>query len=75
LVFTGGIGANAPLIRAKICEGLGYLGIKVDPRRNFDGERVISATASAVAVEAFQTNEELMIARHVQHVLWSYGST
>jgi acetate kinase len=71
LVFTGGIGANAPQIRAKICEGLEYLGIKIDAQRNSDGERVISAATSAVAVEAFQTHEELMIARHVQHVLWS----
>ncbi|HEY7747581.1 MAG TPA: acetate/propionate family kinase [Aestuariivirgaceae bacterium] len=71
LVFTGGIGANAPVIREKICRGLGYLGIHIDTERNSDGDRVISAAASAVTVEAFQTDEELMIARHVQHVLWS----
>jgi acetate kinase len=69
LVFTGGIGANAPEIRAKICEGLGYLGIVLDETRNAGGERLISADDGSVAVEAFLTDEELMIARHVRQVL------
>jgi acetate kinase len=69
LVFTGGIGANAPAIRAKICEGLAYLGIAIEERRNAGGDRTISADQSAVLVEAFPTDEELMIARHVRHVL------
>lgn len=69
LVFTGGIGANAPEIRAGICEGLGYLGIVLDATRNAGGERTISSSGSDVAVEAFPTDEELMIARHVRHVL------
>lgn len=69
LVFTGGIGANAPHIRAEICKGLGYLGITLDAARNADGRRTISAPHAAVVVEAFPTDEELMIARHVQRVL------
>lgn len=69
LVFTGGIGANAPEIRAKICEGLAYLGIKLDRTRNNGGRSIISAESSSVVVEAFPTDEELMIARHVRHVL------
>jgi acetate kinase len=69
LVFTGGVGANAPLIRTKICAGLDYLGIVIDPKRNADGERVISNETSGVAVEAFATDEELMIAQHVRHLL------
>ncbi len=69
LVFTGGIGANAPEVRARICEGLGYLGVVLDERRNAAGERTISSSGSDVVVEAFPTDEELMIARHVRHVL------
>ncbi len=69
LVFTGGIGANAPEIRARICEGLAYLGIVLDETRNAAGERTISSYGSDVVVEAFATDEELMIARHVRHVL------
>ncbi len=69
LVFTGGIGANAPQVRAKICMGLEYLGVAIDSERNTSGGRLISADASRVAIEAFPTDEELMIARHVQQVL------
>jgi acetate kinase len=69
LVFTAGIGANAPVVRAKICAGLEYLGIKLDAAHNARNDRVISAEESSVAVEAFATDEELMIARHVRQVL------
>jgi acetate kinase len=69
VVFTGGIGANVPLVRAKICAGLDYLGVALDAERNAGGARVISADGGGVAVEAFPTDEELMIARHVRQVL------
>jgi len=69
LVFTAGIGANAPIVRAKICAGLDYLGIGLDAKLNEGGARTISAKASGVLVEAFPTDEELMIARHVRDVL------
>ncbi len=69
LVFTGGIGANAPSIRAKICDGLGYLGVSLDAERNAAGAQVISPDAGRVAVEAFATDEELVIARHVRAAL------
>jgi len=69
LVFTGGIGANAPAVRAKVCAGLEHLGIGLDDERNASGARLISADASRVAIEAFATDEEIMIARHVQQVL------
>ena len=69
LVFTGGIGANAPAVRAKVCTGLEYLGIALEDELNASGARLISADASRVAIEAFPTDEELMIARHVQQVL------
>ena len=43
LVFAGGIGENAPAVRARICDGLGFLGIELDEKRNAANEGVISA--------------------------------
>ena len=71
LVFTGGIGANSPEIRAQICSGLDYLGLTLDHARNARNERVISASDGPVLIEAFKTNEELVIARHTHAVLGS----
>ena len=65
LVFAGGIGENAPPVRARICDGLGCLGIELEEKRNAANESVISAAASRVAVRVIRTNEELMIARSV----------
>lgn len=65
LVFAGGIGENAPTIRARICDGLGFLGIELEEERNAASERVISATASRVAVRVIHTDEEWMIASTV----------
>ena len=69
LVFAGGIGENAPLIRARICDGLGFLGIKLDRRRNTQNAPLISRNASHVTVRVMRTDEELMIARSVCRVL------
>ena len=69
LVFTGGIGANAPEIRERICDALGFLGIDLDPARNHSGERAISRDGSRVKVEAVPTDEESMIARHTVTLL------
>jgi acetate kinase len=69
LVFAGGIGENAPLVRARICEGLEFLGIGLEEKRNAANEGVISATPSRVAVRVIRTDEELMIARSVCRVL------
>jgi acetate kinase len=69
LVFAGGIGENAPLVRARICEGLGFLGIELNEARNAENAAVISAEAGRVAVRVIRTNEELMIARLVCRVL------
>jgi len=68
-VFTGGIGENAPVIRERICDGLGFLGIVLDPAQNFDGADVISAKGSRVAVRVVRTDEEAMIARGVIAVM------
>jgi acetate kinase len=65
LVFTGGIGANASEIRARICDGLAYLGITLDPKTNLAGVKTISPSGPAVTVQAVHSDEEVMIARHV----------
>ncbi len=65
LVFAGGIGENAPLIRARICDGLGFLGIEVDPRRNASNAPLISQDAARVRLRVIRTDEELMIARSI----------
>ena len=69
LVFAGGIGENAPVIRARICEGLGFLGIECDRARNAATEPVISAEGSGACVRVIRTDEELMIAKAVSSVL------
>lgn len=69
LVFAGGIGENAPVIRARICEGLEFLGIEIDAKRNAANEGVISAAAGRVAVRVIHTDEELTIARSVCEVI------
>ena len=69
LVFAGGIGENAPTVRARICNGLGFLGIELEEKRNAANEDVISVEGGRVAVRVIHTDEELMIARTVCQVL------
>jgi acetate kinase len=69
LVFSAGIGEQSASIRARICEGLGFLGIDLDDERNAAHAAVISAEASRVTVRVIPTNEELMIARSVSRLL------
>ena len=69
LVFAGGIGENAPTVRARICDGLGFLGIELGEKENVANEGGISAAASRVAVRVIRTDEELMIAKTVYCVL------
>jgi len=69
LVFAGGIGENAPTARARICDGLGFLGIELEEKRNAADEGVISAATSRVAVRVIRPDEELMIARSVTRLL------
>ncbi len=69
LVFAGGIGENAPLVRARICDGLGFLGIELEDKRNAANEGVISTDASRIAVHVIHTDEELMIAKTVCRIL------
>jgi acetate kinase len=65
LVFAGGMGENAPFVRARICDGLGFLGIELDEKKNAANAGVISAETSRVSVRVIHTDEELMIARSV----------
>ena len=69
VVFAGGIGENAPTVRARICDGLGFLGIELDDEHNAANEGVISSAGSRVQVHMIRTDEELMIAKTVYKVL------
>jgi acetate kinase len=69
IVFTGGIGEHAPAIRSRICASLDYLGVNIDPSENAVNRPVISRPDSRVTVRVMQTDEDLVIARHVQRLL------
>ena len=69
LVFAGGIGENAPVVRARICQGLEFLGLALDESCNAANEAVISSDVSRVVVRVFPANEEKAIARSVCSVL------
>jgi len=69
LVFSGGIGENQPKVRARICHGLQFLGIKLNSNRNQIGAPVISTRASPVTVRVIRTDEEATIAKTVCRVL------
>jgi acetate kinase len=69
LVFAGGIGENAPPIRKRICDGLGFLGITIHGGRNARNAPLISTDVGRVKLRVVHTNEELMIARSVSRLL------
>ena len=72
IVFTGGIGENSLDVRARICSGMEWAGIRLDPQKNNEGvgrEAMISAEDSKVLVYAIPTDEELLIARHTVRVI------
>jgi acetate kinase len=69
LVFTAGIGENAPIIRSRVCRDASWLGVDVDEEANAQGLERISSGSSRVAVWVVPTNEELMIARHTWRLL------
>jgi acetate kinase len=73
LVFTAGIGELAALVRERICAGLDYLGIELDPQRNQVNAPIISRDDSRVTVRVMKTNEDLMIARHTVRVISGPG--
>ena len=71
IVFTAGIGEHSPSVRAAICSGLEFLGVRIDPEknRNCDSECDISVDEKGVRVLVIPTNEELAIARETVRVI------
>jgi acetate kinase len=63
LVFCGGIGENSRTIRARVADGMGWLGLAVDDERNTANGPVISPAGAAVTVMVIPTDEEGVIAR------------
>lgn len=73
LVFSAGIGEHSPVVRARICEGLGFLGITIDDRRNEANDTVVSTEDSRVTVRVIHTDEEREIAQAVLTLLATTG--
>jgi acetate kinase len=71
IIFTGGIGENSPEVRARICEGLAWAGLALDPARNLTppSDRRISTDESKLAAYCIPTDEELLIARDTVRVI------
>lgn len=71
IAFTGGIGENSARLREKCCDGLGFLGVAIDPAANASsaGDRVVSSPDSRVTVLALSTNEEVVVARRAYRCL------
>jgi acetate kinase len=69
LVFTGGIGERAVEVRQRICAGLDFLGIRVDPARNMANAAIISVEGSLVTIRVMQSDEDRMIARHTHRLM------
>ena len=70
IVFTAGLGENSPFMRDKICNGLEYLGTRIDPDLNKvrGKEREISVRRARVKIFVIPTNEELVIARDTYNI-------
>ncbi|HVI29371.1 acetate/propionate family kinase [Hansschlegelia sp.] len=73
LVFTAGVGENAPAIRRMTCAGLAWLGVEIDYAANKEGRDLISTPGSKVKVRIIPTDEERMIARHTLALLAAPG--
>ena len=69
LVFTAGIGENAPEIRKRICQACSWLGVQLDNEANLHSNSRISTPQSKISAWVIPTNEELMIARHTGALL------
>jgi acetate kinase len=73
IVFTAGIGERAPAVRAQICARLAWLGVELDPAANAANATVISRTGARVEVRVIPTDEDTMVARHVQRLVCASG--
>jgi acetate kinase len=74
LTFTGGIGSNSPVVRAKSLDGLDFLGLDIDTDKNADCvgcDAEISSDGSRVRVFTIQTDEELVIAMDTERIVSS----
>jgi len=69
LVFSGGIGENAPEVRTRICERLEFLGIELEEERNKTNMPLISTDKGQIAVRVIHTDEEWMIAKTVSKMI------
>jgi len=69
LIFSGGMGENAPEIRSRICEGLEFLGINIDEKQNKTNAPVISTNKGRITVRVIHTDEEWMIAKTVNQMI------
>src|SRR5215216_4319126 len=69
LVFTGGIGEHSATVREPVCEGVEFLGIRLDPDRNAAHAPVISSDDATVRVRVVPTDEDLMVARHTRRLI------
>jgi acetate kinase len=74
MVFTGGIGERAAVVRSRVCERLAWCGVTLDDARNAAHAPVISVAGAPVTVRIVPTNEELIIARHI-HALLGTGES
>ncbi len=74
IIFTGGIGEKAAPIRHNVCQGLAYLGIRLDPALNECHADTISTADSSCRVMVIPTDEELMIARHTYRTIFSHNN-
>jgi acetate kinase len=69
IVFTAGIGENAPEIRSRVCRYAAWLGVEIDEAANAASRGCISTGSSRVSAWVIPTNEELMIAQHTRRLL------
>lgn len=73
LVFSGGIGENSPVVRARICDGLEFLGIVLDEAGNVAGDPIISQVGRGATVRVIPTDEEIQIAASVYQLMRAEG--
>jgi len=69
LIFTGGIGEHAAPVRWRICQGLEFLGLRLDGSRNAESAAIVSLDDAPVTVRVIPTDEILMIARHTRRLV------
>lgn len=73
IVFTGGIGENAAIIRAETCKDLEFFGLEIDPEKNIEAKgipMIISKETSRESIVVMPTNEELVIAKDTQRIVF-----